>query len=66
MVKCSCGKPLDKVPDWLTSVNVQFICNNCPNRDYQNIAHAKFPPEAPKKEEEIVEDVMLGEDLDEE
>ncbi|MCW5942783.1 MAG: hypothetical protein KIS66_11155 [Fimbriimonadaceae bacterium] len=47
MVYCSCGKPLDKVPKWLEGVTVTFVCNNCPNRDYQNIAHAKFPAELP-------------------
>lgn len=30
MPKCVCGKPLDKLPNWLEGVNVQFRCNNCP------------------------------------
>jgi len=33
MVKCSaCGKAIDKMPNWLQSVNVGFVCNNCPKR----------------------------------
>lgn len=38
MVTCSCGKPIEKVPDWLQSVTVDFVCNNCPNRQLKNIA----------------------------
>lgn len=38
MVKCSCGKTLDKVPAWLESVQVHFICNNCPNRQIKTIS----------------------------
>ena len=39
MVHCSaCGKPIDKVPDWLSVAKVEFICNNCPNRQMKNIA----------------------------
>ena len=30
MPKCVCGKTLDKLPNWLEGVNVQFRCNNCP------------------------------------
>ncbi len=38
MVTCSCGKQIEKVPDWLQSANVEFVCNNCPNRQLKNIA----------------------------
>lgn len=38
MVTCSCGKPMDKLPNWLTSVQVEFVCNNCPNRQVKPIA----------------------------
>ena len=38
MVNCSCGKPIEKVPDWLKSAQVEFVCNNCPNRQLKNIA----------------------------
>jgi hypothetical protein len=38
MVKCACDKPIDKVPDWLQSAKVEFVCNNCPNRQTKNIA----------------------------
>ncbi|HLO97455.1 MAG TPA: hypothetical protein VK171_02570 [Fimbriimonas sp.] len=26
------------MPDWLQSVTVDFVCNNCPNRQLKNIA----------------------------
>jgi hypothetical protein len=26
------------MPDWLTGVNVEFVCTNCPNRQTKNIA----------------------------
>lgn len=61
MVKCSaCGKAMDKVPDWMASVSVEFICNNCPNRQTKNIAFinleldtasTKLPEAAPDVEE---------------
>ncbi len=38
MITCSCGKKIDNVPDWLAQVNVQFVCNNCPNRNVRSIA----------------------------
>jgi hypothetical protein len=45
MVYCSCGKPMDKVPDWLAGVAVEFVCNNCPNRKIKNIASVTLEPE---------------------
>lgn len=42
MRKCSCGRPLDKVPNWLQGVKVDFICHNCPDRDLQSIADIKL------------------------
>ncbi|MDH4387384.1 MAG: hypothetical protein QE269_01520 [Fimbriimonas sp.] len=38
MVSCTCGKSIDKVPNWLQSAKVEFVCNNCPNRQTKNIA----------------------------
>lgn len=39
MVTCSsCGKVIEKVPEWLTGVTVEFVCTNCPNRQTKNIA----------------------------
>ena len=45
MVYCSCGKPMDKVPEWLSGVQVEFVCNNCPNRKVKNIASVTLEPE---------------------
>lgn len=57
MVLCTCGKPLDKVPKWLASVKIDFICNNCPQRrDIKSIT--QLTPEqlsgAPRNAEEEV------------
>ena len=38
MIKCVCGKPIEKLPAWLEGVKVDFVCNNCPNRQTKNIA----------------------------
>lgn len=38
MVSCSCGKIIDKIPTWLSSVKVEFVCNNCPNRQIKSIS----------------------------
>lgn len=45
MVSCSCGKPMDKVPNWLSVVTVEFVCNNCPNRKVKNIASVTLEPD---------------------
>ena len=45
MVYCSCGKPMDRVPEWLSGVQVEFVCNNCPNRKVKNIASVTLEPE---------------------
>ena len=37
MIKCLCGKEIATVPSWLADVKVQFVCNNCPNRELQGI-----------------------------
>ncbi len=51
MVQCKCGKPIDKIPDWLAGVTVEFICNNCPNRKHKNITQLDLgSPSIPKVE----------------
>jgi hypothetical protein len=48
MIQCSaCGRPIEKVPDWLRSAKVEFVCNNCPNRQTKNIAFVSLELEAP-------------------
>jgi hypothetical protein len=61
MITCSCGKTIEKVPTWLQSVKVDFVCNNCPNRQTKNIAFISLEPETPKAtledaEEEVIEE----------
>lgn len=48
MIQCSaCGRPIEKVPDWLRTAKVDFVCNNCPNRQTKNIAFVSLELEAP-------------------
>lgn len=64
MVQCSCGKSIEKAPTWLQGVQVDFVCNNCPNRKYKNISQITLPSDGPVKDavhapealEEIEED----------
>jgi hypothetical protein len=63
MVKCSCGKTIDKVPAWLTGVEVQFVCSNCPNRSFKNIAHVSLELKEPEK---IEAELSFDDDDDEE
>jgi hypothetical protein len=51
MVKCVCGKEISTVPDWLRDVKVQFVCNNCPNREVQGITQVDFTGGKPPDEE---------------
>ena len=57
MVYCtSCGKPMEKVPDWMAGVKAEFVCNNCPNRKIKNIASVTLEPEvAPTSKVELEE-----------
>ena len=63
MITCKCGKTIEKVPDWMQGINVEFICNNCPNRQTKHIAFAALELELPKvavlddEDEPDVEDV---------
>ena len=64
MIQCSsCGKTLDKVPNWLNGAKIQFVCNNCPNRQAKNIAFLSLEAETPKAAK--VEDDLDIPDLDE-
>ena len=64
MIQCSsCGKTLDKVPNWLNGAKIQFVCNNCPNRQAKNIAFLSLEAEAPKAAKVEEEEIP---DLDEE
>lgn len=48
MITCSsCGKPIEKVPNWLQGTKADFVCNNCPNRQTKNIAFMTLEPVAP-------------------
>lgn len=66
MVNCSCGKPIEKVPDWLKSAQVEFVCNNCPNRQLKNIAFVNLDAglKSPGKSIDGEEEPMIDEDED--
>lgn len=69
MIQCSsCGKPIEKVPDWLRGTKVEFVCNNCPNRQTKNIAFVSLELEAPATaklaEDEVDAEELSDEDLD--
>ena len=66
MVNCSCGKPIEKVPDWLKSAQVEFVCNNCPNRQLKNIAFVDLDAGLKSPGKSIDGDVepMIDEDED--
>ncbi|OWU65531.1 MAG: hypothetical protein CBB60_004260 [Armatimonadetes bacterium Cent15-Ar3] len=64
MVSCACGKPIDKVPNWLQSAKVEFVCNNCPNRQTKNIAFVSLEAGVKDAGTQIEGEPDLG-DLDE-
>lgn len=66
MVLCSCGKAIEKLPSWLQGTKVDFVCNNCPNRQTKNIAQVSLEldarPAAKLDEEEEPEIEEIGEE----
>lgn len=69
MVTCKCGKTIEKVPNWLEAVTVEFVCTNCPNKTVKNITETSFPTlESQAKEQALKYDpegIGLGDDEDE-
>lgn len=65
MVYCSCGKTIEKVPDWMQKVSVEFVCNNCPQRKVQNIVYAPFDTMVAEAKIEEPENLEQFEDEDE-
>jgi hypothetical protein len=66
MIQCSaCGKPIEKVPDWLRTAKVEFVCNNCPNRQTKNIAFVSLELDAPSAAKTIDDEVDEEEVADE-
>lgn len=67
MIQCSaCGRPIEKVPDWLRGTKVDFICNNCPNRQTKNIAFMTLDTEPKAAREDDDEEIEEMPDEDEE
>lgn len=69
MVTCVCGKTIEKLPSWLQGAKVNFVCNNCPNRQTKNIALVSMeldmkPAAKLDDEEEIELEEIAEEDLD--
>lgn len=65
MITCKCGKTIEKVPDWMQSIQVDFVCNNCPNRQTKNIAFLALEPDLPSVAK-LDDDEEEPEDADEE
>ncbi len=69
MIQCSsCGKHIEKVPDWLQGTRVEFVCNNCPNRTAKNIAFVSFetePKPAVLVDEPEIDEEELPDEVDE-
>lgn len=66
MVKCVCDRPIEKMPVWLESVKVDFVCTNCPKRQQvKSIAQLHNEQQrAAKVEDESMPDIDA--DMDEE
>jgi hypothetical protein len=68
MVTCSgCGRVIERVPNWLTGVKVEFVCNNCPNRHTKNIAFVNFevePKAAVVEDEEVDVEELPDSDIE--
>jgi hypothetical protein len=67
MITCKCGKTIDKLPSWMEGIQVEFVCNNCPNRQTKNIAFVTFETEVPKvaKPDDELEDEVILDDVEE-
>lgn len=65
MVECACGKPLEKVPAWLSGTTISFVCNNCPNRTVKAITQVvlEIPKEAEPDEMKAIGEAV-GDDAD--
>jgi hypothetical protein len=69
MITCSsCGRPIEKVPNWLQGTKADFVCNNCPNRQTKNIAFVTLDPVVPvvgvEDEVEVVETDELADEVE--
>lgn len=66
MVYCSCGKGIDKIPDWMASIEVEFVCKECPNRQVKSIAAVRLEEPAGVATEvkaAVATPELVGEDL---
>jgi len=56
------------LPNWLQGTKVEFVCNNCPNRQTKNIAlvslELDLKPSAKLDDDDIEIDELIDEDLD--
>lgn len=60
---------MDKVPDWLQAVSVEFVCNNCPKRSVKSITQLtpeELMPTAKVVETEDLAGIELAEDDEDE
>lgn len=65
MTKCSCGRTIEKVPAWISGVQVQFVCTNCPNRsNVKSIASITLETKEPEPVMAILDDEVREDDVD--
>lgn len=57
---------MEKVPDWMASIDVQFACNNCPKRQLQNIAFVNLDPTVPAAAKATIDEDMIEDEEEEE
>lgn len=59
---------MERLPTWLGAVNVEFVCNNCPNRQTKNIAFISLEPNLPSaaKADDLDVEEVAEEEEDEE
>lgn len=54
VVTCvDCNKPLDKIPTWLSSVNVHFTCEDCRTKHRSVVIVDDLPPITDEPDEEV-------------
>jgi hypothetical protein len=57
---------MERVPDWMASINVQYACNNCPNRQLKNIAFVNLDPTIPATAKIEMDEAEIEEIVDDE
>lgn len=57
---------MERVPDWMRSVTVEYACNNCPKRQTTNIAFINLDPTIPASAKADVDEEEIPDTEEEE